>query len=134
MSEPTAPLAVLIEDNLMFAMMVEPQLKRLGYRVRTLAPAPDTAEKLAGERPELILVNLTTARVPGPDVVRALRATEALAGVAIVGYAGHVEREYFESGREAGASLVVPNSAIRASLAEVLEKLKRRGEGEPGEA
>jgi hypothetical protein len=53
-----------------------------------------------------------------------------LAGVGIIGYAGHVERRFFQEGREAGADLVVPNSAIRKALPEVLAKLERLRAGE----
>jgi len=120
------PGAVVVDDNLMFAMMVEPQLKRLGYAARTLSGSPSAAAAIAELRPALVVVNLTSTRYPGPALVRELRAREELADTAIIGYAGHVEREFFEAGREAGADLVVPNSAVRASMAEVLEKLRRR--------
>lgn len=130
MSRDLQPLALLLEENLMFAMMVEPQLKRLGYRVRTLPPAQNIPEQAAQEPPALILVNLTTGRCGGPELVRALRGRPELANAPIIGYAGHVEREYFERGRAAGADMVVPNSAIRASLPEVLAKLARARSGE----
>jgi CheY-like chemotaxis protein len=124
--ETPEPLAVLVEDNLMFAMMVEPALKRLGYRVRTLTAAAGAAEKIASGSPALVLVNLTTTRYSGADLVRELRSTPGMEATPIIGYAGHVEREFFQAGKEAGADLVVPNSAIRASLAEVINKASRR--------
>src|SRR5687767_5558707 len=125
MNDAPQPLAVLLEDNLMFAMSVEPALKRLGYQVRTLAPGPDAAAKTAAAAPELIFLNLTTTRCSGPDLIRELRAQPGLEATAIIGYAGHVESEYLHAGLEAGADLVVPNSALRAALPEVLEKLRR---------
>jgi len=123
------PLAILVEDNLMFAMMVEPALKKLGYRVRILSAGAEAAARIAGEAPELVFVNLTTQRYPAPQLVREMRARDELAETPIVGYAGHVEREFFQAGRAAGATLVVPNSAIRAALPEVLEKVRSRLSG-----
>ena len=125
--EEASPRAVLIDDNLMFSMMVQPQLVRLGYVVTTLSGAPGDLEKAESAAPELILVNLASTRFLGPEMVRELRSRPGLETVPLVGYAGHVERHLFEAGAAAGADLVVPNSAIRASLAEVLAKLARRG-------
>ena len=127
------PRAVIVDDNLMFAMMIEPQLRRLDYHVRTVSTAPAALDALASPTPDLLIVNMTSSRFSAAELIREVRARPELAKVPIVGYAGHVEREHFETGREAGADLVVPNSAVRASLPQVLEKLKRRLAGEPDE-
>jgi CheY-like chemotaxis protein len=130
MPEPTAPRALLVEDNLMFAMMVEPALKRLGYQVKIVGSAQSAAQAAAELAPAVIFVNLASNRVDGVGVVRALKADPSLAGTPVIGYAGHVERQFFQQGREAGATLVVPNSAMRKSLPEVLRKLQNRLAGE----
>lgn len=119
-----SPRAVLVDDNLMFTMMVQPALKRLGCEVRALSGG--AGEEIARLAPDLIFVNLASNRFSGPDLVRELRSRAELARTPIVGYAGHVERHFFQAGREAGATLVVPNSAMRKALPEVLEKLQRR--------
>jgi hypothetical protein len=49
-----------------------------------------------------------------------------LSDLPVVGYAGHVERHHFQAGRDAGATLVVPNSAMRKALPQILEKLNAR--------
>jgi CheY-like chemotaxis protein len=122
---PELGVAIVVDDNLMFATMVEPALKRLGYQVRTLNGGPSTVEDAARAAPALILVNLDSSRYAGPELVRELRARPQLAGTPLVGYAGHVERHLFQAGRDAGADLVVPNSAIRQSMPEVLAKLQK---------
>lgn len=126
------PLAVVVDDNMMSAMMVGPALQRCGYRVRTLSGGPTAAAQIAEGAPELVFVNLASARTPGADVIRRLRAQPETGGTPVIGYAGHVERHLFQAGREAGATLVVPNSAISKAMPEVLEKLRRRlgGAGE----
>ena len=129
MSDTSKPIAVLVEDNLMFSMMVEPTLKRLGYQTRTLS-GPDAAAQIATLQPAVALVNLTSGRFSGPDLIRGLKAQPELAGVGVIGYAGHVERHFLQAGREAGADLVVPNSALRKALPEVLAKLQRRQGGD----
>jgi CheY-like chemotaxis protein len=119
--------ALLIEENLMFSAMVEPALRRLGYDVRTVAPGP-AAAAIDRDAPDLVLINLTS-RNSAPDLIRSLRSLPGGGELAIVGYAGHVEREFLQAGREAGADLVVPNSALRTALPKVLEKLQRKRAG-----
>jgi CheY-like chemotaxis protein len=133
MEDMKAPTAVVVDDNLMFAMMVEPALKRLGYQTETVSGGPSTVQDLAAAPPDLIFVNLASARSGGPDLVRRIRGRPELARTPLVGYAGHVERHLFQAGREAGADLVVPNSAVRKAIPEVLEKLRRRTAGAPDE-
>ncbi len=130
MSDPQDKQAALIDDNLMFTAMVEGPLRRLGYRVKTLAGSAAAVDILAELAPELVLVNLTSGRYPAPDLIRALRAHPQLGKVAIIGYAGHVERHFLQAGRDAGADMVVPNSAVRSALPEVLAKLQRRRSGQ----
>jgi len=125
--------AVLVEDNLMFGMMIEPTLRRLGYQVRTLAGGPMTAGQVAALKPAIIFVNLASSRCDGSAQVRALRGEEPLSATPIIGYAGHVERHHFQAGRDAGATLVVPNSAMRKALPAVLEKLQHRLAGDQSE-
>ena len=120
------PAAVIVDDNLMFAIVVEGALRREGYAVRTLPGGASMADDIAALAPALVFVNLTSARYAGPALVRDLRARPELAGTPIVGYAGHVERDFLQAGRDAGADMVVPNSAVRAAMPEVLAKLKRR--------
>jgi DNA-binding response OmpR family regulator len=126
----TERIAVLLEDNLMFAMSLEPALRQLGYQVRTLGGGADPVDRVVAAQPGLVLVNLTSTRFPGANTVRELRSRSEMAGVGIIGYAGHVERHFFQEGREAGADLVVPNSAIRKALPEVISKLERLRAGE----
>lgn len=123
---PALPAAVIVDDNLMFAVVVEGALRREGYAVRSLSGGASTPGDIAALAPAIVFVNLTSARYPGPALVRELRARSELAGTPIVGYAGHVETDFLHAGREAGADIVVPNSAVRAAMPEVLAKLRRR--------
>ncbi|HTE18370.1 MAG TPA: response regulator [Armatimonadota bacterium] len=126
MADTEIPRAVLVDDNLMFTSMLVPALQRLGYGVRAVPGKTDVAVGVAAFGPQVIFVNLAADRYSGTDVVRALRLDPATAQIPIVGYAGHVERDRFQAGQEAGADLVVPNSAMRDALGEVLAKLQRR--------
>jgi CheY-like chemotaxis protein len=126
----TLPLAVVLDDNLMFAMMLEPQLRKLKHRVQTLSGGADLAHRLAAAHPDLILVNLTSTQINGPEVIHALRNHPDLGKTGIIGYAGHEESSYFHAALDAGADMVMPNSAIKSHLPKVLAKLARLKAGE----
>jgi CheY-like chemotaxis protein len=129
MSEPTSRTAIVVDDNLIFAMMVEAGLKQSGYAPRTLSGGPATVDQVQAAAPDLVFVNLSSTRFDAPALIRDLRAQAALAGTGIVGYAGHVERDKMQAGRDAGAHLVAPNSALRKAMPEVLAKLARQRAG-----
>lgn len=128
------PRALVVDDNLMFAMMIEPTLKRLGYAARTVSVGTQLTALATAQQPDLILINLTSTRFAATDLIRSLREQPATAAIPVIGYAGHVEREFLQAGMAAGATMVVPNSAIRSALPEVLAKLERILAGEPPEA
>jgi CheY-like chemotaxis protein len=123
------PRAVVVDDNLLFTSALVPLLRSLGFEAASAGGGPATVERLATAPPEVLFVDLTAGRTDGAALVRELRRRPELAGTGIVGYAGHVERDRFAAGREAGCDLVVPNSAMRKALPEVLEKLRRRRAG-----
>ena len=118
--------ALLIEDNLMFAATLEPALRSAGYAVRTLGSESALRSRLPEAPTDLVVVNLAATRFVGAELIEAIRSQADWERVPILAYAGHVERELFAAGDAAGASLVVPNSAIRSALPEVLEKLRKR--------
>lgn len=121
-----AGTAVLVEDNLMFALRVTPGLQRLGYQVRTVAAGTGAVDRIAIAEPTLLVISL--AGRGAAELIRAVRGRDALASLPVLGYAGHVERELLQAGRDAGADLVAPNSAVVKALPEVLDKLRRRRE------
>src|ERR1044071_3064313 len=106
----------------MFAMMLEPQLRKLGHRVQTINGGPDLAHRLAAAQPDLILINLTSTQINGPEIIHALRSSTGLQQTGILGYAGHEESAYFHAALDAGADMVTPNSAIKSHLPKVLAK------------
>lgn len=127
--------ALLLEDNLMVSTALVPQLRAAGYRVATRASAEGLMELLSTSCPALLVINLTSRRFDAAAVIQEIRAA-GFAQLPILAYAGHVEREILHAGREAGATLVAPNSAVRSALPQVLEKLARvveQGASRPAE-
>ncbi len=115
--------AWVVDADLMGASAVAAALRRLGYEATISAPSVGLPERLAGERPALVLVNLAMPGDAGPGLIRAVRSLAGGAELVILGYAGHVERAALAAGRQAGADGVAANSAVRGSLGEVLRHL-----------
>ena len=126
------PTAVLVEDNLMFALPLQAALKNCGYEVLTLAGRPSDLDRVVGALPSLLVINLA-GRFSGAEFIRTLRSCPELSELPIVGYAGHVERDRLQQGLAAGADLVAPNSAMHRAMPEVLAKLEKRRAGLPTE-
>jgi hypothetical protein len=124
-SEPRHPWneALLIDGNLFFASGVQARLRAQGIAARVLAPAPGWERRLPDALPGLLLVNLTDPAPGGPTAVRVLRERPGGGPAAILGYAGHVEHGALQAGREAGCSLVAPNSTLDRALPRLLERL-----------
>ncbi len=116
---------LLVDENLMFTPRVEGQLRRLGFAVETIAPAAAGAARVRQSRPAFVLLNLAARGADPLALARQWRADPELAGLKVLGYAGHKETALLHAAREAGVEQVLANSAVVEHLEAVL-----RGAGE----
>ncbi len=112
--------AALIDDNLMFTGPVSAGLAKLGLTAEVIGSPNGVVERLAAAPPVLILVNLSSDRLRPLELVRAVKAEPRLAGVPVIGYTGHTEKERIEAALEAGCDRVAANSAVTGHLRAVL--------------
>jgi len=126
MNPTDASTIVLLDDNLLSSSGLMTALKRAGYRVVLLYEARDAPARASAAAPRAILVNLASLAWNATALVRNLKAEPGLAGVPIVGFAGHKEVERIAAAREAGCDHVAANSAIAADPAAVLRRLLER--------
>ena len=115
--------ALLLDGDLFFAVKVADTLKHSGYATRTTRRAEHFAAALAGEWPEVALVNAGARGVDWRAAVESARA----AGVPVVVYAPHVDVATHEAARAAGATSVIANSKLAADLPGVVARALRRG-------
>jgi CheY-like chemotaxis protein len=120
MSDSDPGTVAVIDDNLLFSSGLVAGLKRLGYTPLLLSDARDAVARSAAARPRVVLVNLSPLAWDPGALIRALKAEPTLAGVPVVGFAGHMEVARIEAGRAAGCDHVVANSAISGDLAGIL--------------
>jgi two-component system cell cycle response regulator DivK len=119
---------VLLDDNLLSSLGLMTALKRRGYDVVLLSDARDAPARAVAAAPRAIVVNLAALAWDANALVRDLKAEPALAGVPVVGFAGHQEVERIAAARQAGCDYVAANSAITADPATVLRHLFERAE------
>jgi DNA-binding NarL/FixJ family response regulator len=111
---------VALMDDLFFQMKVLETAKHLGLEFKVAA----NAEGLLGllePRPRLVIVDLN-ARAQPVEAIRKVRAADA--GVRVVAFLSHVQRELAEEARAAGCEEVMPRSVFTQRLAEILGAAK----------
>jgi len=102
--------AILLDDNLMSTMRIEPQLRAMGYTVRTLRKLPAEGD----EAPELVIINLGSRSLNGVPFIESLR--EFYPETRIVGFCGHLEVEIRQAAKAAGIDKLLTNDQAYTQL------------------
>jgi chemosensory pili system protein ChpA (sensor histidine kinase/response regulator) len=79
-----APLVLVVDDSLTVRRVTQRLLEREGYRVTVAKDGIDGLEKLAAERPAVLLSDIEMPRMDGFDLVRNLRNDPRLADLPVV--------------------------------------------------
>lgn len=78
------PLVLLVEDELASAEAITCLLQLNGFEVATAGNGVEALERLAGDRPDLLLSDLMMPVMDGAELVRRVRERPELAGLPIV--------------------------------------------------
>ena len=100
MSEAKRKDVLVVDDDRFLRRACEASLKQLGLVVRTAVDGVEALQAVDEKRPDLILLDLLMPRMPGLDVVRALKQDEETRGIPV---------------------LVLSNSSREADVREVLD-------------
>lgn len=106
--------ALLLDDNLMSAMRIEPQLKAMEYSVITARRIPSENE----EAPQLIIINLGSRSLNGVALIEELRRRYPQAR--IIGFCGHLEVEIRQAAKQAGIDKLLTNDQVFSQLQQSL--------------
>ena len=79
-----APLVLVVDDSLTVRRVTQRLLSREGYRVTLAKDGMDALERLAEERPAIMLSDIEMPRMDGFDLVRNVRSDPALHGLPVV--------------------------------------------------
>ena len=80
---------LLVEDNDMNRDMLARRLQRRGYEVLLAVDGVEAVDKAIGDKPDLILMDLSLPRMDGWEATQKLKADESTAGIPLVALTAH---------------------------------------------
>jgi chemosensory pili system protein ChpA (sensor histidine kinase/response regulator) len=97
-----APMVLVVDDSLTVRRVTQRLLVREGYRVVTAKDGLEALEKLAEERPVVLLSDIEMPRMDGFDLVRNVRADERLADLPVVMITSRIAQKHRDYAAELG--------------------------------
>ncbi len=97
-----APLVLVVDDSLTVRRVTQRLLVREGYRVVLAKDGLDALERLAEERPQVVLSDIEMPRMDGFDLVRNLRADARLADLPVIMITSRIAQKHREVAAELG--------------------------------
>jgi CheY-like chemotaxis protein len=80
---------LLVEDNDLNRDMLSRRLARLGHEVSTAIDGREGLAKARGERPEIILMDISLPEIDGWEATRQLRADVSTASIPVIALTAH---------------------------------------------
>jgi chemosensory pili system protein ChpA (sensor histidine kinase/response regulator) len=96
------PLVLVVDDSITVRRVTQRLLQREGYRVVLAADGLQALEKLAQERPAVVLSDIEMPRMDGFDLVRNIRADDRLASLPVIMITSRIAAKHREHARELG--------------------------------
>ncbi len=122
-----APLVLCADDDRDILALLALRLERAGYRV-VQAVDGEQALSLARElHPHVLVLDVMMPRMRGTEVIAALRADEATAGIRVVLLSARAQEADVERGLEAGADAYLAKPFQAPELLEVVARLAAEG-------
>jgi len=97
-----APLVLVVDDSLTVRRVTQRLLVREGYRVSLAKDGLEGLEKLAEERPAVLLSDIEMPRMDGFDLVRTLRGDSRLADLPVIMITSRIAQKHRDYAAELG--------------------------------
>lgn len=122
---------LLVDDSKFLRLATERALARAGYEVSTAADGEDALHIAREKRPDLILLDMLLPKMPGPEVLKALKKDPATAGIAVVVLTGLSQKNAARLQQDGACAFLEKSAlaldrgcdALLLSLAEILRAL-----------
>jgi chemosensory pili system protein ChpA (sensor histidine kinase/response regulator) len=101
-NENHAPLVLVVDDSLTVRRVTQRLLLREGYRVTLARDGLDALEKLADERPAVMLSDIEMPRMDGFDLVRNVRGDTRLHDLPVIMITSRIAQKHREHAQELG--------------------------------
>ncbi len=101
---PQIPLVLVVDDSITVRRVTQRLLQREGYRVALAADGLQALERLAEERPAVVLSDIEMPRMDGFDLARNIRSDARWASLPIVMITSRIAEKHREHARELGVN------------------------------
>ncbi|MBE7419240.1 MAG: Hpt domain-containing protein [Ideonella sp.] len=101
-AEALPPLVLVVDDSLTVRRVTQRLLQREGYRVTLAKDGLEGLERLAEERPAVLLSDIEMPRMDGFDLVRNLRADVKLADLPVIMITSRIAQKHKDYAAELG--------------------------------
>ena len=98
----STPMVLVVDDSLTVRRVTQRLLTREGYRVVTAKDGLDALERLAEERPAVMLSDIEMPRMDGFDLLRNVRADARLTGLPVVMISSRIAQKHRDYASELG--------------------------------
>ncbi|TDX99360.1 phosphate regulon transcriptional regulator PhoB [Thiohalophilus thiocyanatoxydans] len=120
---------LVVEDEAAIREMLEFTLVRAGFRVIEAADAREAGERLAGEKPDLVLLDWMLPGISGVEFAKRLRRDEATRDLPVIMLTARDEEESKLRGYEAGIDDYVTKPFSNQELIARIRAVLRRSRG-----
>jgi CheY-like chemotaxis protein len=122
----TLTAILIVEDHALSRELATAILETEGYTVLSAEDGVGLLERVATERPDLILMDLQLPRIDGVTLIRDLRAHDATRSIPIIVTTAYANPELYAKALQAGcAAYLTKPLDSRALLRTVADLLKR---------
>jgi chemosensory pili system protein ChpA (sensor histidine kinase/response regulator) len=98
------PLVLVVDDSITVRRVTQRLLRREGYRVSMAADGLQALERLAEERPAVVLSDIEMPRMDGFDLARNIRADAKLRDLPIIMITSRIAEKHREHAKELGVN------------------------------
>ncbi len=107
-------------EDLLFRSKISETANTLGVEALFPRSPKKLLEKVHESPPDLLVLDLNSARFEPLQLLLELKSDEASRGVPVVGFLSHVQKDLALAARESGCDRVVARSAFTRDLPEIL--------------
>ena len=115
----TRRVVAAVED-LLFRSKISETANTLGVEALFPRSPKKLVEKIHESPPDILVLDLNSARFEPLQLLKQLKSDEASRGVPVVGFLSHVNKDLAVAARESGCDRVVARSAFTKDLPEIL--------------
>lgn len=126
------PLILAVLDNLFFVAKIKEAAQQTGLRLETTRSAAQSLTLAQTLKPVLVVLDLDATACQPFEVIRQLKADEALRTVPLLGFVSHVNTGVQEAARQAGCDRVLARSVFSRDLPQLLNEAAEKAASNNG--